>query len=65
VLRQGKDVTLIGCGPLRAKPSKPASNSPRKCSTNATVINNPFINHVDLQPSGAAVQTSSGRVRDH
>ena len=61
VLRQGKDVTLIGCGPLLGKAIE-AGEQLAAQGINATVINNPFINHVDLQTIGAAVQTSSGRV---
>jgi transketolase len=61
VLRQGNDVTLIGCGPLLGKAIE-AGEQLAAQGINATVINNPFINHVDLQTIGAAVQACSGRV---
>jgi transketolase len=67
VLRQGKDVTLIGCGPLLGKAIE-AGEQLAAQGINATVINNPFINHVDLQTIGAAAQASSGRlvtIEDH
>jgi transketolase len=54
VLRQGKDVTLIGCGPLLGKAIE-AGEQLAAQGINATVINNPFINHVDLQTIGTAV----------
>lgn len=60
VLQRGNDVVLIGCGPLLGK----AIEAGRKLASqgvNATVINNPFINHVDLDTISAAVKTC-GRV---
>jgi transketolase len=61
VLRQGNDVTLIGCGPLLGKAIE-AGEQLAAQGINATVINNPFINHVDLQTIGGAVHACSGRV---
>ena len=61
VLSQGNDVVLIGCGPLLDK----AINAGKKLAekgVKATVINNPFINHVDIEAIGAAVKAASGRV---
>jgi transketolase len=67
VLSQGSDVVLIGCGPLLDK----AINAGKKLAekgVKATVINNPFINHVDLATIGAAVKAANGRlvtIEDH
>ena len=67
VLSQGSDVVLIGCGPLLDK----AINAGKKLAEKgikATVINNPFINHVDLETIGAAVKAANGRlvtIEDH
>lgn len=61
VLQQGNDVVLIACGVLVNK----AIEAGRKLSEQgikATVINNPFINQVDVETIGAAVKTASGRV---
>ncbi len=67
VLSQGGDVVLIGCGPLLDK----AINAGKKLAEKgikATVINNPFINRVDLATIGAAVKAANGRlvtIEDH
>src|SRR6266545_506417 len=67
VLSQGGDVVLIGCGPLLDK----AINAGKKLAekgVKATVINNPFINQVDLATIGAAVKAANGRlvtIEDH
>ncbi len=61
VLSQGSDVVLIGCGPLLDK----AINAGKKLAekgVKATVINNPFINRVDVETIGAAVKAANGRV---
>jgi transketolase len=61
VLLQGSDVVLIGCGPLLGK----AIEAGRKLESKgirATVINNPFINRIDLETIGAAVKAAHGRV---
>ncbi len=61
VLSQGTDVVLIGCGPLLDK----AINAGKKLAekgVKATVINNPFINRVDLETIGTAVKSAGGRV---
>jgi len=67
VLQEGTDVVLIGSGPLLEK----AINAGKKLAekgVKATVINNPFINHVDVATLGAAVKACSGRlvtIEDH
>ena len=67
VLQRGNDVVLIGCGPLLGK----AIEAGKKLATQgvtATVINNPFINRVDVETIGNAVKTCNGRlvtIEDH
>jgi transketolase len=67
VLRKGKDVTLIGCGPLL----NAAIEAGKKLAAEgieATVINNPFVNKVDLETIGSAVKNGGGRlvtIEDH
>ena len=58
---RGTDVVLIGCGPLLSKAIE-AGKKLGEQGVNATVINNPFINRVDLDTIGAAVKACSGRV---
>ena len=67
VLSQGSDVVLIGCGPLLDK-AIDAGKKLAEQGVKATVINNPFINHVDLETIGAAVKAAKGRlvtIEDH
>ncbi len=61
VLSQGSDVVLIGCGVLVNKAIE-AGRLLAGQGVKATVINNPFVNHVDLETIGAAVTAASGRV---
>jgi len=61
LLQQGNDVVLIACGPLLSKAIE-AGRKLAEQKINATVINNPFINRVDLETIGATVKTASGRV---
>jgi transketolase len=61
VLSQGSDVVLIGCGPLLDKAINAGKMLAEK-GVKATVINNPFINHVDIETIGAAVKAANGRV---
>jgi transketolase len=66
VLREGRDVVLIGCGPLLSKAIE-AGKKLAEQGIQATVINNPFINHVDLDTIGPAVR-ACGRlvtIEDH
>ncbi len=67
VLQQGGDVVLIGCGTLVIKAVE-AGKKLAEQGIKATVINNPFINRVDLDTIGAAVKASGGRlvtIEDH
>jgi transketolase len=61
VLQQGGDVVLIGCGVLVNKVIE-AGRKLAESGIQATVINNPFINRVDVETIGAAVRACSGRV---
>jgi transketolase len=67
VLRKGKDVTLIGCGPL-LNAAIEAGKKLAEQGIEATVINNPFVNHVDLETIGGAVKSTGGKlvtIEDH
>ena len=61
VIQHGNDVVLVGCGPLLSKAIE-AGRKLKEKGVNATVINNPFINRVDLDTIGVAVKAASGRV---
>lgn len=61
VVSEGTDVVLIGCGTLFGK-AVDAAAMLAKDGISATVINNPFINRVDVATIGAAVQKCGGRV---
>ena len=61
ILAQGGDVAIIACGPL-VGPALEAGRLLREQKVAATIINNPFVNRVDLETIGAAVRQCSGRV---
>jgi transketolase len=61
VLREGRDVVLIGCGTLVSKAIE-AGRLLAADGISATVINNPFINQIDLGTLVPAVSASQGRV---
>src|SRR5687767_4771522 len=61
VLQEGADVVLIGCGPLLAKAIE-AGKKLAEQGIRTTVINNPFINRVDIETIGAVVKAANGRV---
>lgn len=66
VLQQGSDVVLVGNGPLLGRTIE-AGKKLAALGIKATVINNPFINTVDLETIGAAVK-ACGRlvtIEDH
>jgi transketolase len=60
VLQEGRDVVLIACGVLLNKAIEAGKQLAGR-GIAATVINNPFINEVDLDTIGTAVK-SCGRV---
>lgn len=55
VTQEGSDVVLIGCGTLFSKAVEAGKLLAAK-GVKATVINNPFVNRVDLETIGAAVK---------
>ncbi len=61
MLKPGNDVVLIGFGPLLSQAIDAGKDLASK-GIEATVINNPFINRVDLDTIGTAVNTCAGRV---
>jgi len=67
VLREGSDVVLVGSGVLLNRVIE-AGEQLVSDGVNATVINNPFVNQVDLDTIGAAVNAAGGRlvtIEDH
>ncbi len=61
VVSEGTDVVLIGCGTLFGK-TVDAAKQLAEQGISATVINNPFINRVDIETIGEAVKSCHGRV---
>jgi transketolase len=61
ILSEGSDVVLIGCGVLVNKAIE-AGKLLAAQGVKATVINNPFVNQVDLTTIGAAVKNCGGKV---
>jgi transketolase len=55
VTQEGSDVVLVGCGTLFSKAVEAGKLLAAK-GVKATVINNPFVNRVDLDTIGAAVK---------
>ncbi|MCP5520465.1 MAG: transketolase [Verrucomicrobiales bacterium] len=67
VVREGTDVVLVGCGTLFGKAVEAGEQLAAE-GIQATVINNPFINRVDVGTIGAAVTRCGGRlvtIEDH
>ncbi|HEY6170416.1 MAG TPA: transketolase C-terminal domain-containing protein [Verrucomicrobiae bacterium] len=61
VTQEGGDVVLIGCGTLFSKAVEAGKILADK-GVKATVINNPFVNRVDLDTIGTAVRKCGGKV---
>jgi transketolase len=61
ILSEGGDVVLIGCGVLVNKAIEAGKLLAAK-GVKATVINNPFVNQVDLKTIGDAVKKCGGKV---
>jgi transketolase len=67
IIQEGSDVVLVGSGVLFSKCLEAAKLLQAK-GKSATVINNPFVNRVDLETIGAAVKKCGGRlvtIEDH
>ena len=61
VLASGTDVVILACGPLVGR-AIDAGRQLNNINISATVIANPFINRVDLETIGPAVEKCAGRV---
>jgi transketolase len=61
ILAAGKDVVLVACGPLVDKALR-AAEMLGEDGVQATVINNPFVNQVDVATIGEAVRVARGRI---
>ena len=61
VLKKGKDITFITCGPLLPK-ALAASELLEKEGLSATVINNAFVNRPDLQTISECLKETGNRV---
>jgi len=61
LLVSGKDVTIIACGSLLGY-ALDAAKKLQAEGINVAVINNPFINQVDIQTIGDTVKNTGGRV---
>ena len=67
IIQEGSDVVLVGSGVLFSKCLEAAKLLQAK-GKSATVINNPFVNRVDVETIGAAVKKCGGRlvtIEDH
>jgi transketolase len=61
VLREGKDVTFLTNGPLVGK-ALAAADQLAAAGKSATVINNAFVNKIDVATIGAAVKATGGKL---
>ncbi|HZM01611.1 MAG TPA: transketolase C-terminal domain-containing protein [Candidatus Saccharimonadales bacterium] len=61
VLAPGSDVVILACGPLVGR-AIDAGRKLKEQNISAAVIANPFINRVDLETIGPAVEKCGGRV---
>lgn len=61
VISEGSDVALIGCGILIGKLIEAGKKLAEK-GIKAAVINNPFVNRVDVETIGRIVNACSGRI---
>jgi transketolase len=67
VVQEGSDVVLIGCGPLFGKALEAAALLAGQ-GIRAAVLNNPFVNRVDLETLVPLVKACGGRlvtIEDH
>ena len=61
IVCQGADAVLIGSGPLFSKAQQAAALLEAE-GIHATVINNPFVNRIDIETIGQAVSQTGGKV---
>jgi transketolase len=67
VLQEGNEIVLVGSGVLLNRVIE-AGKQLAEEGVKVAVINNPFINHVDIETIGGAVKAASGRlvtIEDH
>jgi len=67
VLTEGSDVTIVAAGPMVGKALQAAKLLKEK-NVSATVINNSFINHVDVEAMKTALSKTKGKlitIEDH
>lgn len=67
ILTEGTDVTIAAAGPMLQKAMN-AYEALKKEGINATVINNAFINHVDVETFKTALSKTNGKlitIEDH
>ncbi len=67
VLQEGNEIVLVGSGVLLNRVIEAGKQLAQE-GVKATVINNPFINHVDIETIGGAVKVASGKlvtIEDH
>jgi len=67
VLTEGKDVTIVTCGSLVGEAIKAAEVLKTK-GVSATVINNPFVNRVDVATIASSLKETGGKlvtIEDH
>ncbi|EQC48868.1 transketolase, pyridine binding domain protein [Bacteriovorax sp. BSW11_IV] len=67
VLAEGSDVTIVANGPMVAKALE-AKEAFEKLGKSATIINNPFINHPDVELIATHVAKTGGKlitIEDH
>lgn len=67
ILTEGSDVTIAAAGPMLQKAMN-AYEALKKEGINATVVNNAFINHVDVETFKAALAKTNGKlitIEDH
>ena len=67
VLQEGNEIVLVGSGVLLNRVIE-AGEQLAEEGVKATVINNPFIDHVDIETIGGAVKAASGKlvtIEDH
>ena len=61
VIRRGDDVVLVGCGTLFSRALEAAAMLEEK-GVAATLVNNSFVNRIDLDTLGPLVERAGGRV---
>jgi transketolase len=61
IIQEGTEVVLVGCGPLVSK-AIAAGRALSEQGIKAAVVNNPFVNRIDLDTLGPLVKGAGGRI---